>query len=977
MSLVAWYPLNGDTLDYSGNSVLASASSVAYSDFGKIGRCLTTGSVRLPIGVLKGKKESLSFWYYNTEEAVSKTGVHQITGGDIRRYCLYSYPNNNDLHYSFYDDAKKINSISGVIVGVLPPQTWVNITFVNDSLDFSIYINGDLVRKFSDKTWVRDFTDSEYDLVHNSSYHKINDIRIYDHALSLKEIKEIAKAKILHYTFDESEEPTVNYGGAHNPRVDESYAPFVATTSGTWADKHPGAIRVYNINGSEISSYCNSGVADWTNTYHAIWELDQELNKPVVVMRDLDGAWKSKTFALGKSMGELGLKYGDKYAISWLQWTDSLAKSANAGLYGKNLSGVRSFYDGQSNKDASSYNSKLSTWQRVSSVFTVSESRDLADPVSIYMYGYHGGRGTVRISDVQIEIKDHATEFTPTARNGKVLDTSGYENHAPLDPITTPAWIKESRIGDGAYRFNGLNNVIHTDSDSNPTKEITLYAWVKPADVPATSDRAIIIQKLGNFYLTVKPDRTVSSYWYGTVPAGYHDTSEKLEPNKWSQIASVWDGEFVNLYINGRLSKRIAVKTPGITTSAKITIGCEYGHARYFKGDIDDIRVYASALSTKDIKELYESKANVDNQGKLACSSIVEHPTKRFNLSRDSRATKHIHIFAKKYPTDSQAPVAGIYVDRVLAHQYSRDWHISVWDPAKESWAIGIDFKGATSVAGAHARYDVYNSATRVAQRKAFVDTLSSIGSEYIVIIAGSHAPEFYDTGMVNAIVEYGGSKKKLKWSTRQSYICVGRKGYGEGNAISEVLSNLNPADNSGSEWARTDVHLEKEKTELLNNGIFETRSVNEIGLPIRYIRESMNGSTANSGNHWVEIEAYDDSERNIALGKTANHVLLTDGSIATSPWASPTPNATVDLGSVHKVSYLKIWHYYGDKRTYHNIKTEVSTNETDWITVFDSTRDGEYAESDQGKIIILKPDKMVMDGKGNLYVKEIKEVTF
>ena len=37
----------------------------------------------------------------------------------------------------------------------------------------------------------------------------LNDVRIYDHVLSEFEIKELAKAKILHYTFDNPEEEPI------------------------------------------------------------------------------------------------------------------------------------------------------------------------------------------------------------------------------------------------------------------------------------------------------------------------------------------------------------------------------------------------------------------------------------------------------------------------------------------------------------------------------------------------------------------------------------------------------------------------------------------------------------------------------------------------------------------------------------------------------------------------------------------------
>ena len=185
------------------------------------------------------------------------------------------------------------------------------------------------------------------------------------------------------------------------------------------------------------------------------------------------------------------------------------------------------------------------------------------------------------------------------------------------------------------------------------------------------------------------------------------------------------------------------------------------------------------------------------------------------------------YVLAKAYPSDSQNPVAGVYLNGSLVFSYSRDWHISVWDDTKGTWASAINFYGATQVVGSHARFDVYASGTRVAQQAAFVNTINALDERYTIIVGGSHAPEFYNEAMKAAIISIGGSSSNLSWSSRSSYFCVGRKGLPEGGAISEGVDNLAPEGNNGLTWARGDFFL---GNAMSVSGCFEA-NVSEVGI--------------------------------------------------------------------------------------------------------------------------------------------------
>ena len=109
--------------------------------------------------------------------------------------------------------------------------------------------------------------------------------------------------------------------------------------------------------------------------------------------------------------------------------------------------------------------------------------------------------------------------------------------------------------------------------------------------------------------------------------------------------------------------------------------------------------------------------------------------------------------------------------------------------------------------------------------------------------------------------------------------------------------------------------------------------------MPVKYIRVSSEGSTANTGTHVIEIEAYESDDgtgTNLMHGKTGTSgsslANATDGSWARSPYASGT--MVWDLGSVVSLGSIK-FAMYTDGRTYHNVRVDVSQDGNTWYTVF------------------------------------------
>ncbi|MCQ2581954.1 MAG: hypothetical protein MJ170_03160 [Alphaproteobacteria bacterium] len=109
--------------------------------------------------------------------------------------------------------------------------------------------------------------------------------------------------------------------------------------------------------------------------------------------------------------------------------------------------------------------------------------------------------------------------------------------------------------------------------------------------------------------------------------------------------------------------------------------------------------------------------------------------------------------------------------------------------------------------------------------------------------------------------------------------------------------------------------------------------------ISARYIKVTTTGSTANGGSHVVEIQAFaarDGSGTNLLSGKTgpsgSNMSAATDGSWYRENYASGT--MVWDMGAAKTIGSIK-FALYTDGRTYHNVNVYVSTDNSNWTTVF------------------------------------------
>jgi len=490
----------------------------------------------------------------------------------------------------------------------------------------------------------------------------LDDVRVYATALSDKDIKdlyedraEIEQSGVLYARdFLSNVEETENIIFYENAVSQTSYVSYVITSEGTWAQNHPNAIRAYNKAGNEITGYVNTGVTDWTNTIHAIWEYDSILNKPVVVMNDSDSSspWMAKSFPItrtSKTLSQLGLKYGDKYTLSWLQWADNISGGPYVGLYGQNLLAQNGFHDGTQ----FAYNTVAKKWQRVSVTFAVNANRDLDNALnlSFYMYG-HASNTIIKIADVQLDLKDHATPFTDSYRpaiqlpstikfGANEIHETGTENYEDFSTVgITDGLIGYWPLNGDARDLSGLNSTenaitnilwvagkVNIGADFNGTSKILInnnsvfnFIGAQPYTV-----MAMIYPRLGGVTWHGVFSKGNSQQWALTLnsPNGYlhYETNQggigalntatgTILANTWYHVVIRFDGTNKQIFINGSSVATQAASTLNSTSNIEeLRIG-EGNNSELFNGIIDEVKVFNRALTDEEIKIEYDVMFN-------------------------------------------------------------------------------------------------------------------------------------------------------------------------------------------------------------------------------------------------------------------------------------------------------------------------------------------------------------------------------
>ena len=624
MSLLIWLPCVRD-LNNQGVTSLApdfTSSNSSIISNGKLGNCLKLNDVgeidthcRIDLNTT-----SVSFggWYkFNKAElqAVADTKTYTSTNCYLHSNLIgnnsYGGVGLNIRTNNLYTDSGVIKDI--VIFSTIrsPSESrttsfksvsfdvWYHLYTVwnLDTMTVSLYVNGELFSSSAFTTApsgvvLRDLFFNYKHIYSGNGFGvsvpcMVNDIRIYNHALSAKEIKLLSQGLVAHYTLGSDR-------GCEN---------ILTNSAG------------YN------------GTTNWTG----VLSVGNECGNPYFIAQRTNTTTTSRTFVTHASIASLVSSWvaGDKFTISGyyrIPSNETYDVSANMFIRwgtssGTNDTGFSTPAPATAIKD---------TWIRFEKTYAIPETYTSGSTVTFYMSAFSQGLSTVHWKYIKLEKGEKATPWMPNPADTQYT-TLGYDNTTVYDcsgnnysgtVLGTLTSNSDTPRYSTSTQFSTDSHINTTLITSGFADSYTFAWWGIYASYTGymmwgfgNGNRLnLFMSNSGkNFYLNTN-DGTANPF--GSIKSSDY-------ANAWHHFAITGDGTTSKLYIDGEFKANATTYKP-VTGTILYMNGYEASSRYNFNGSLSDFRVYATTLSADDIKELYQVGQSISDDKTLFAYSYDE-----------------------------------------------------------------------------------------------------------------------------------------------------------------------------------------------------------------------------------------------------------------------------------------------------------------------------------------------------------------
>ena len=656
MSLQVWLPLNGN-LDNLGICDTIKTTSAPEYVTGKLGRAVSLNKAIYFTGLPKLTQFSIFFWAKVdscTQHWSDLLGLVCKQADDTNASNFRFEATINSRACSWHNNSPfEISTGSEILIENYSEWHHVGVTY--DGKKVYSYIDGKLT--YTD-TGLGGYLIDSFHIGETGKFTgALNDLRIYDNCLSKIEVKEISKTLIAHYPLNSGygnenlmKMNGLGISGATSVSYDSNTDTYtIVSPQGTTTWGYGLAIKMNN----EIS-------IPYGKSYRASLEVYVPTRHTILI--DVNNDVASGTAWAGNDNDEVNKRTLQSFKIPEKTWTKIVWGSENSNSKNTNKINILPF-------------DKIG----------LKTDSDTA-PVTWY------------IRHPKVEIGTEATEWVPNKANALYstlgynsnieYDTSGYGNNGTK--YNNPISVGNSAIGNSCLSFNGTNQYIALGRNCMVREEITVNLWgymENWSNFNSPQMRLISCTEGGGWNFELKSGGLNFVIGVGETSNTYTDafSPQTINLSKvssgWHMITGTFDGINKKIYLDGVLKGTISLtekKPIFYNANNGIFIAVEAGghitnpDGDYFKGNISDVRIYATTLSDEDIKQLYETKMKIDKEGNLYCNQFIESENSSINLTRKSILnTSSLNENVSLYDMKTKILDDGSMWARIFWHDYT------------------------------------------------------------------------------------------------------------------------------------------------------------------------------------------------------------------------------------------------------------------------------------------------------------------
>lgn len=585
MALKLWLPLQGD-LHNQGlyNLPDPSVSSVTWDPNGKLGYCSNKTAIWHLQNEIVENIWSIAIWINN------KSGSWSSSNNII--FCKNASTSEGHIYFSIKGGTQFIVGVNKYTENSyafnFEANKWYHLAATYNGYTLKMYINGEEVKSVVDTTeyvegrnniglCCRSANTSGTSRTGQISAYYCNDLRLYDHALSKTEIKEISQGLILHYKLD-------GILGGLNPNLFKSIPKAYSSSS----------YGAYDL-------YLTENLVEGETYTVQLWDITISHTGKIA----------------GNNLG-ISLYWGGG-SVNLGSWSGSIFSTGHADYVSKTITITST---------QASHTQAANAWLRLYN------SVPLVDGTKYMKIGkWKIEKGSIATPWCPT-VEEIGIDTT------KIIDSSGYNNHGTITGILTTS-NTGGRYNSCTYIDSGNINYITTPILNLPGDAITLNFWFKSTNTSPGSNYHMPLEGTANSNQSYECSIYKTGYYRsGLVVDGVRKvdncTSTKLTDGNWHMCTTTYDGTTIKRYVDA-ISEKDTTVTGTLVTSTAFVLGHYGSRTSYYSKESyeSDVRIYTTALSQQDIEELYHTSLKIDNFNKIHTFELEEKDNSSIKINKN------------------------------------------------------------------------------------------------------------------------------------------------------------------------------------------------------------------------------------------------------------------------------------------------------------------------------------------------------